>query len=145
MSNGPAAECLEPFDVRAVTDVTGFGLAAHLLEMLRSSDMAANIDLGMVPLLPGAAMVLDEGLESTLAAANRGAESDIESGRLSFSTLSSYRSLFDPQTGGGLLIGIPPSHVDRLLVRLASLGYQQACVIGEVVPPAASRRRLRIL
>lgn len=145
VSNGPAAECLEPFDVRAVTDVTGFGLAGHLLEMLRSSEMAADIDLEMVPMLPGAAMLLDEGLESTLAASNRGAESDIESGRTGFTTLSSYRSLFDPQTGGGLLIGIPSSHVDRLLVRLASLGYQQACVIGEVVSPAASRRRLRIV
>lgn len=54
------------------------------------------------------------------------------------------RHMVDPQTGGGLLIGISPSHVDRLLGRLASLGYQQACVIGEVVAPAGSRRRLRI-
>ena len=143
-SNGPAAGRLESFDLHAMTDVTGFGLAGHLLGMLRASDMAAEIHMDAVPLLPGAAALFDEGLESTLAPSNRDVEADMESGS-SIHTLAGYRALFDPQTGGGLLIGVAPPHADRLLEHLASLGYRQASVIGEVISPGRTRRRLRVV
>lgn len=141
-SNGPPAGCVDEFGIAALTDVTGFGLAGHLLEMLRASDMAAQLDLESIPLLPGAGVLLGAGLESTLAAANRDAEADIDGGR--GRTDPRYQALFDPQTGGGLIMGVAPAHAAGLLDRLASLGYLEACVVGKVVPMAAGDRRIRI-
>ena len=145
VSNGPAAECLEPFDVSALTDVTGFGLAGHLLEMLRASDLAADVHLGAVPLLPGVAALLQEGLESTLAPSNREVEAEIEPREAGLEHAPRYQALFDPQTGGGLVMGVSPLHVEGLLERLASLGYRHACVVGDVVPAAAGQRRIRVV
>ena len=141
-SNGPAAGCLEEFGIAGLTDVTGFGLAGHLLEMLRASNMAAALHLELIPLLPGAGVLLGDGLESTLAAANRDAEADIDSGRSR--TDPRYQALFDPQTGGGLIIGVTPANVSGLLERLTSLGYREACVVGDIVPAAPGSRRIRI-
>ena len=141
-SNGPAAGCVEEFAIAGLTDVTGFGLAGHLLEMLRASDMAAELRLESIPLLPGVGVLLLEGLESTLAGANRDADADIDGGR--GRTDPRYQALFDPQTGGGLIMGVAPAATGGLLERLASLGYREACVIGEVVQVAAGCRRIRI-
>ena len=70
-SNQPAAEVASRFDIAGTTDVTGFGLAGHLLEMLRASQAAAELRLDALPLLPGVAELVAEGIESTLAPANR--------------------------------------------------------------------------
>ena len=112
-SNGPAAGCVEEFGIVGLTDVTGFGLAGHLLEMLRANDMATALHLESIPLLPGAGMLLSDGLESTLAAANRDAEADIDGGR--DRTDPRYQVLFDPQTGGGLIMGVTAENLSGLL------------------------------
>ena len=141
-SNGPAAGCLDEFAVAGLTDVTGFGLAGHLLEMLRASDKAAALRLESIPLLPGADALLRDGLESTLAAANRDADADIDGEKDQADPR--YQALFDPQTGGGLMMGVTPASADGLLERLVSLGYREACVIGDVIEMAAGGRRIRI-
>jgi selenide,water dikinase len=141
-SNGPAAGCVKEFEIAALTDVTGFGLAGHLLEMLRASDMAAELHLESIPLLPGASVLLADGLESTLAAANRDAEADIDTRR--GRTDPRYSALFDPQTGGGLIMGVPPANAGDLVERLVSLGYREACEVGEVGLTASGRRPIRI-
>jgi len=143
VSNGPAAACLDEFEVAGLTDVTGFGLAGHLLESLRASHVAARLRLAAIPLLPGVVELIGEGLESTLAPSNREVEAEIESGPEA--TGPSYQVLFDPQTCGGLIMGVPPAHVRGLIERLTSLGYPQACVIGEVVPASADGRRIRLV
>jgi selenide,water dikinase len=140
-SNGPPAVAAMEYGIDALTDVTGFGLGGHLLEMLKASDASADLDLSAIRLLPGAAALLGEGIESTMAAGNRDVETEIAGGdRRS----AAYQVLFDPQTGGGLLIGVPSGRTDALLSRLAALGCEDARVIGTVAAPAADRRRIRI-
>jgi selenide, water dikinase len=154
-SNQPAAEIARQFDVSGMTDVTGFGFAGHLLEMLRASNLAAEICLADVPLLAGVAELAAEGVESTLAPANRGVESEIENrrpaethaakthaaGRLA----AAYSALFDPQTSGGLLFGVRPEQVDSLLARLRDSSGVGASAVGEVVAYESERQRLRIV
>lgn len=157
-SNQAAAEIAHEFDLPAVTDVTGFGLAGHLLEMLRASDVAAELDLNNIPLLPGVAELLQEGVESTLAPANRAAETEIEDHRSSqpraksnatscpacASDAAVYAALFDPQTSGGLLLGVPRDQADEFISRLRSHSELSGMVIGQVAPHDADRRRIRL-
>ena len=113
-----------------MTDVTGFGLASHMLEMLDAGQVAADIDLESIPLLPGATEQFAAGLESTLAPANRAAEAAISVGEVA-RKLPQYSALFDPQTCGGLLAGIAPSQLDEITKKLAAVG-QQMFIIGTV-------------
>ena len=75
--NEIAAPLIESCDIQALTDVTGFGLAGHLLEMLRSSQVSAHVELRRIPYLPGAEDLVEQGIESTLAPANRDIEPEI--------------------------------------------------------------------
>jgi len=158
-SNQPAAELLDEFDIRGVTDITGFGLAGHLLEMLTAADAAAELRLDAIPLLPGVDELITSGIESTLAPANRAAEAEIEISE-SLRRVPQYRALFDPQTSGGLLLGVPsaaydgrddhsgaetgtvaPASVEAVLDRL---GRGQATVIGRVTKAELGRPRIQI-
>ena len=149
-SNQRPAEIARQFDTAGLTDVTGFGLAGHLLEMLRASDVAAELRLADLPLLPGVAELAAEGLESTLAPANRNVETEIENrrpgetlpGRRLF---AAYSSLFDPQTSGGLLFGVKADQADAVLSRLGEISDLPAVAIGEVVAAEAGRPRLRVV
>jgi len=110
--------------------------------MLRASGMAAEVDLEAVPLLPGVSDLLVAGIESTLSPANRDAEAEIENRRAMVAP-AAYAALFDPQTSGGLLLGIDAARVAPLLADIDGAGHQGA-VIGEVVAHNADRRlRLR--
>lgn len=158
-SNQQAAEMAHKVDLPAVTDVTGFGLAGHLLEMLRASDVAAELYLNGILLLPGVVELLQEGVESTLAPANRAAESEIEDRRDAkrraktdqepcpdcASGAAAYAALFDPQTSGGLLLGVPADNAHEVERRLANEFDLEASLIGRVVPHDADRRRIRIV
>ncbi len=139
-SNQPAAEVLDDFDVLAATDVTGFGLAGHLLEMLQASSVSAEIELGKLPLLEGALHLFVQGLQSTLAPANRTAEREMSAENVR--DLLAYPVLFDPHTCGGLLFGAQPEQVAAILTRLAGTPTFGS-VIG-TVRPAAEGPRLRL-
>ncbi len=141
-SNQPAAELLDKYDVRAATDITGFGLAGHLLEMLRAADLEAEIDLSAVPLLPGAAELLQEGLESTLAPENRAAEADIAVPE-SLRRQPAFAALFDPQTCGGLLVGVEPAKAGDVLLAFQESG-DEASIVGTVMARDGGRLRLRL-
>jgi selenide,water dikinase len=142
-SNGPAAELAVEHGVRAMTDVTGFGLVGHLLEMLRASRVAAELDLAAVPLLPGAADLFARGIESTLAPSNRQTECDISCPD-SLRTTPGYAALFDPQTCGGLLIAIAVERADEFVAQLWDRHHVTAVRIGRVVPHDAAQPLLRI-
>jgi selenide,water dikinase len=143
VSNKEAAELARQYGSSAVTDITGFGLAGHLLEMLRASGVAGELNLDALPLLPGASDLLAAGLESTLAPANRVVEADMQ-------TLEAarrdprYAALFDPQTCGGLLFGVRAEDVEPILSRLSERSSVPAAVIGQVVPHETSRARLAL-
>jgi selenide,water dikinase len=149
-SNQRPAAIARQFDSSGVTDVTGFGLAGHLLEMLRASDAAAELRLADLPLLPGVAELAAEGLESTLAPANRKIETEIEN-RQPGETLpgrrlaAAYAALFDPQTSGGLLFGVRADQADSLLAKLREASDIAAAIIGEVARHEPDRPRLRVV
>ena len=122
-SNGAAAEVLRRFGVVACTDVTGFGLAGHLLEMLRASGVAAVLDGSALPALPGARELAAQGVASTMAPANR-APIDLPDG-------PALALLADPQTSGGLLAGVAADQAGKCLAELRAAGLP-ATVIGHV-------------
>ncbi len=128
LSNQLAAEVAAKRGIRSATDVTGFGLAAHLLEMLKSSGLSAEVSLGTLPLLPGAAKLLKDGFESTLAPSNRESCCGLRiANELQENALT--KILFDPQTSGGLLLAVPESQCEELLLKCGS----RAAVIGRIV------------
>lgn len=145
-SNGDAAQTFDEFDIQGVTDVTGFGLAGHLWEMLSASGVSARLKLASIPLLPGVEKLTSAGIQSTLAPANRLAEENIRWERPSEEIFAAdadhrlaarYAALFDPQTSGGLLMGVPAQHVAALQERLSP---QKGCAVtrvGEVLPAEA--------
>jgi selenide,water dikinase len=129
-SNEIALKLIEAGWVSAITDVTGFGLAGHLGEMLRASQQSARISIKKIPQLPGAGELLGQGIESTLAPDNRSlrdvvVEANLQDPRMAI--------LFDPQTSGGLLLGVSPEKSPQLLQVLRDHGFSQAAVIGEIV------------
>ncbi len=117
-SNGPAAAALRD-RARAMTDVTGFGLAGHLLGLARASGVAADLDLDAVPLAPGAEALAAEGVRSSVAAENRAAAA-AELGLEADGPRAAL--LFDPQTSGGLLAAVPEALVDQTLAALRAAG-----------------------
>ena len=104
-SNRAGAECLRRHAASACTDVTGFGLLGHLLEMVKASRVDAELDLGAVPLLAGAQTCIANGIASSLAPQNlrlRRAVRDHDQ----VAGDPRYPLLFDPQTAGGLLASV---------------------------------------
>ncbi|HRE86079.1 MAG: selenide, water dikinase SelD [Candidatus Accumulibacter sp.] len=134
-SNRLAASCLREHGATACTDLTGFGLLGHLVEMTRASGVDAEIDLAALPVLEGAAETSAAGILSSLQPANlrlRRALRGTESAR----SHPNYALLFDPQTAGGLLASVPAERAAACIAALRSLGYGKAACIGRVLPPA---------
>ncbi len=123
---GDAAALLAP-KAHAMTDVTGFGLAGHLMGMLQASGVAARIDLAALPVLDGAEALMAKGIRSTLHAANAGL-----SARCTLPDTPCAALLFDPQTAGGLLAALPQSGAAALVGALTDQGFD-AAIIGEIV------------
>lgn len=136
-----AAVVLRAHGATAMTDVTGFGLAGHLGEMLAASARGARIALVDVPLLAGASEVAASGIASSLQPQNRHVES-LFAVAANLSESPAYALLFDPQTAGGLLAGIPGERALEAVVALRQAGYADAAVIGEV---SGAERRIEIV
>ncbi|MBQ0719231.1 MAG: selenide, water dikinase SelD [Gammaproteobacteria bacterium] len=135
LSNRRAGEIFYRHQASACTDITGFGLLGHLLEMLKPSGHGASISLGHLPSLDGALDCFSQGISSSLQPQNshsRHAINDLEA----WSGHPVYPLLFDPQTSGGLLASVADHEVDGCLQALHTEGYQQACVIGQIVARA---------
>jgi len=131
ISNLPASRILRAHGATACTDVTGFGLAGHLVEMLRASRAAAAVDMARLPVLPGALETTAAGILSSLHGQNAQAIHLIANAP-DFAAHEKLPLLFDPQTSGGLLAGVPPGRADACLAALRALGCGDAAVIGEV-------------
>jgi selenide,water dikinase len=124
--NREAAEALHEVAPHAVTDVTGFGLAGHVAEMAEASGVAVEIDLGALPLLPGAIEAAATGLVPAGAGKNRTSVSavlEIEDGADELRV----DLCLDPQTSGGLLAAVAPDHAKALVRRLPG-----SAIIGHV-------------
>jgi selenide, water dikinase len=129
-SNELAARLTREVNAQAVTDVTGFGLAGHLFEMLEASGVTAEISLSQLPLFSGFVELISQGIESTLAPGNRAVESRITVAE-SIKATPQWPALFDPQTSGGLLLGVAENELDNTLKQFAEAG-QSVFRIGQV-------------
>lgn len=127
--NAGAADILRKFGATAVTDVTGFGLAVHLGEMLLASEAGGVLYERNFPLLTGTQHLIHAGLRSTFHAQNvaRAAK------QLRISDENLPPILFDPQTSGGLIAAIPPDRASRCLDALRNAGDKKSTIIGEVL------------
>ena len=141
VSSGPAAELALTFNASAATDVTGFGLLGHLLEMLGEA-RGARLDLAQLPLLEGALSHINAGTFSTMHGLNAPAASTLQrEGEVDEARL---QMLFDPQTSGGLLIGVAADRAAELQRALVRAGYVATAIIGEVVEREAGNPRIYI-
>ncbi len=131
LSNQRAAHCLQQFNATSCTDVTGFGLVGHLVEMTRASKVDAEIHMDAVPILEGARQTVAAGILSSLQPQNLRLRRAIENVEVA-SKHPDYPLLFDPQTAGGLLAGVPADKAQQCVEELKKVGYANACVIGEI-------------
>ena len=131
-SSQAAAQILRAHQASACTDVTGFGLLGHLVEMARPSGVDVRLDLGAVPLLDGALDCVGRGIVSSLQADNLRARHVLRNAD-AFAGQAAYPLLFDPQTAGGLLAGVPADRAQDCVAALRAAGYAAAAVIGEVL------------
>ena len=143
LSSQAAADCLRRHAASACTDVTGFGLLGHLVEMTRASGVDATLELEAVPLLDGATETVAAGILSSLQPQNlrlRRAVRDLERA----AQHRRYPLLFDPQTAGGLLAGVPAERAAACVAELRALGYASAAVIGRVEPRSEAEAPIAI-
>jgi len=127
-SNFKAVQILRNNKVTACTDVTGFGLAGHLSEIVRASKCGVILDLDKIPVLDGALEVINGmGITSTLHDGNRTAVSSIDMNKH-----EKFELLFDPQTSGGLLASVPKKSAVTCVAQLLEAGYCSAAIIGSV-------------
>jgi selenide, water dikinase len=132
-SNREAAAIFARHGARAATDVTGFGLIGHLIEMARASQVDVTLAIDRVPVLDGARATIAMGIFSSLQPQNvrlRRAIRDLDKA----AAHPDYPLLFDPQTAGGLLASVPAGQAAACLAELDRAGYLEAAVIGFVRP-----------
>ena len=142
-SNRSAAAILRRHDAHAATDVTGFGLLGHFVEMVRASGVDARLFLAAVPLLDGARETLAQGIFSSLQPQNvrlRRAIRDTEVAKHH----PLYAMLFDPQTAGGLLASVPGASARACLAELHANGCPRAAIVGLVEPASSALEPITI-
>lgn len=131
--SGTAARLLSDRGASAMTDVTGFGLAGHALEMAQASGMSIRLSLADIPAYDGAVQMAAAGISSSLFDANRKADAHMASeGTGDNLQTPEGKLLFDPQTAGGLLASVPAEQAEEAVEALRAAGYAAAAIIGRV-------------
>lgn len=136
-SNRAAAAVLAAHGARAATDVTGFGLLGHLAEMTRASGVDARLVLDRIPVLEGARDCVARGILSSLHPQNLRLRTALRDPG-GAEALPDTPLLFDPQTAGGLLAGVPEARAEACVAALRAAGHAQAAVIGRALPPSGA-------
>ena len=141
-SNREAAQIFSEYNAHACSDVTGFGLLGHLVEM-SDSNKQIEILLDAIPCLPGAVALNQQGIYSSMFRAN---QSHFEShvALTAEADHTTYPLLFDPQTSGGLIAAISPESAENCIEALREAGYQQAAVIAKVASGEANSLRFSL-
>jgi selenide,water dikinase len=140
--NRQAMEVSLKFEVHASTDVTGFGILGHTLELAQGSHVQIDLSYRDLPFYANALMMYQKGETTGSNKANR----KLAAGFWEMTTEKSAEEkalLFDPQTSGGLLIAVPDSQADDLIARLKKEGVETAVRVGEVV--AGERPYIRVV
>jgi selenide,water dikinase len=135
--NKPGKALSEMAGVHALTDVTGFGLLGHLLELARGARLEAQLDMAAIPLLPGVEQLAHDGFFTGASGRNwdaYGKDVKLASGI----TPAQQALLTDPQTSGGLLVSCDPDSVEEVLALFQREGFEHAAVIGRMESGAAA-------
>ena len=136
--NRDAAEVMKDFPVHACTDITGFGFLGHLAEMVEGSGPGVRVESERVPILPETLTYAGMGLVPAGAHNNRA----YRAAMVDFApTVDAILQdvLFDPQTSGGLLIGLGGDRAEALVAALKEKGIAEAAIVGEAVPEPRGR------
>jgi selenide,water dikinase len=129
--NTPGPRLAELAAVHALTDVTGFGLLGHLLEVCRGARLTAAIDMGRIPLLAGVERLATAGCVTGASARNWLAYG--QDVALGDGITEVQRALLtDPQTSGGLLVACEPAAVDEVIRVFRAEGFAAATLIGRL-------------
>ncbi|MBC7574348.1 MAG: selenide, water dikinase SelD [Herminiimonas sp.] len=129
--NKPGKALAELDGVHALTDVTGFGLLGHLLELARGAKLDARLDMASIPLLPQVQRLAEQGFITGASGRNWGGYGhDVV--LADAITPVQQMLLTDPQTSGGLLVSCDPAAVEAVLALFAREGFGDAAVIGEM-------------
>jgi len=136
--NTPGVALAKLPGVHAITDVTGFGLGGHVLEMCRGAGLAAQIEFSRLPLIEEAVAHARAGIKTGASARNWAGYGD----EVQLEGLAEWQQalLTDPQTSGGLLVSCEASLADEVLGIFAQAGFEYAAVIGEMQAGAAGLR-----
>lgn len=127
--NRPGVELARIDGVHAMTDVTGFGLLGHLLEIARGSGLGAQLEMARIPLLPATRALAEAGATTGASSRNWSAYGDRIDPADALQPVD-RAILTDPQTSGGLLVACAPEVVDAVLATFAAAGFDDAAVIG---------------
>ena len=130
--NGPAMVKALACDLHACTDITGFGLLGHVLEMAIGSGVHACIDYKALPFYPGAHDMYKIGQTTGSNGANRALVTRHPLNMAVTLTRSQEELLYDPQTSGGLLLAMPGNQARELLRQLHAAGINDAVKIGDI-------------
>ncbi|MBP8187695.1 MAG: selenide, water dikinase SelD [Comamonas sp.] len=129
--NRPGVDLSKLDGVHALTDVTGFGLLGHSLELARGAKLAAHIDADALPVLPGVMALAEQGIFTGASGRNWASYGDAV--RLDAGITDVQRALLtDPQTSGGLLVSCTPESAQQVLEIFRSNGFANAAVIGHM-------------
>ena len=143
-SNLAASEIFSSMNATSCTDITGFGLAGHLVEMIEASETDVEIYLDRIPVLNGAFECIENGIFSSLHNSNKASEIAITN-RDAFKNDKSYELLFDPQTAGGLLATVPNTRINETLKLINEAGHLEAQIIGRVVNESSSLPSIKLM
>lgn len=132
-SNRQGADCLHAHGATACTDITGFGVLGHLVEMTRPSEVDAEVDLSALPVLDGAEETVAAGVLSSLQPANVRLRRAIRN-QAEVVDHPRYPLIFDPQTAGGLMASVPAERAEACVQALRELGYPHTAVVGRILP-----------
>jgi selenide,water dikinase len=141
--NTPGAALSAMAGVHAMTDVTGFGLAGHALEMARGSHHTVQLNMSQVPLLHGVRELAEQGMLTGASGRNWAAYG----GEISLSAECNaidQALLSDPQTSGGLLVACAPESVAEVLAVFHQHGFANACEVGEITAAADNGIKLQV-
>ncbi|MCA1932094.1 MAG: selenide, water dikinase SelD, partial [Calditerrivibrio sp.] len=131
LSNYKASKLLRKYDVSACTDITGFGLGGHLLEMAKGSNRSIIVDVKSINLINNTLEYAKMGIIPAGAYHNK--QFSIFDYEYKADDQDLEIVMFDPQTSGGLIISVSSDDAEDLLMDLKDSGYNEAKVIGEVV------------
>ena len=142
--NTPGPELAALDGVHAMTDVTGFGLAGHALEIARGSGVDVHIDWSQVPWLDGVRGLAEQGHVTGASGRNwQGYGADVQLPASGFDAID-QALLSDPQTSGGLLVSCSPDAEKEVMAVFVKHGFAQAAVVGSVSSQSGAKAALRV-